>query len=237
MPSAPKWLFDVVERLSPKLPSVEVADIQLLSPVLKKICFKGDFKNMAFITGCYIDFRVTDTDVRRYSPCNVDTENGYFELIAYLHGNGPGCKFMDALKIGEQVTITQPRGHKYYDASVDSYVIFGDETSLGLACSFMRVLKQNGHGFQFYLELDEENKEVPRLLNLENYSVFPKNGLFKKEGQISSLPFFKTSRPDAATFVLTGNAKSAQTFRKALKGTTGRKVFVQGYWLEGKKGL
>src|SRR3546814_14985264 len=66
-------------------------------------------------------------------------------------------------------------GKKQYEPTIKQHLIFGDETSFGLACSFLPYLKMNQHQFQFYFELDESNFNVPQLLGLENYSVFSKN--------------------------------------------------------------
>lgn len=237
MPSAPKWLFDVVERLSAKLPPVEVTDTELLSPFVKKIRFKGDFASLDFQEGYCIDFRVTDTDVRRYSPSLLDRENGVLELIVHLHGDGPGRRFMDALKAGEQVNLVQPRGHKYYDKMVAKYVIFGDETSLALACSFNEAFKENPNEYYFLFELDDENKNVPNRLGLTNYTVFPKIGLFQDANWITELPQLQSTHWLGAHFILTGDVLSVQAFRKVLKGFATGKVHAQGYWLKGKKGL
>jgi len=72
---------------------------------------------------------------------------------------------------------------------------------------------------------------------LENCVVFPKSGLFRNEKWISDLPVIKITDWQEANFVLTGNVKSAQTFRKIIKNKTNGKIYLRGYWLEGKKGL
>jgi len=237
MPSAPKWLFDVVERLSAKLPPMEVSHIESLSPSIKRIRFKGDFTHLDFQEGYCIDFRVTDTDVRRYTLSLLDKENGVLELIVHLHGEGPGRRFMDALNVGEQVNVVQPRGHKYYNTMVAKYVIFGDETSLALACSFNEAFQQNLHDYCFIFELDDENTNVPERLGLKNCTVFPKIGLFQDANWIGDLPQLQSADWQGAHFILTGNVLSVQTFRKVLKGFDSGKVHTQGYWLKGKKGL
>jgi NAD(P)H-flavin reductase len=151
MPSAPKWVFDVAQRLLPKLPLMEVINIDTLSPTLKIIRFKADLQKMNFQIGSYIDFRVSDTEVRRYTASFVDYNSGYLEFIIHLHNKGEGSIYMNNLKVGDKINNNQPRAYKYYDNSADKYVIFGDETSLGLARSFLSVLKNSKKQFQFYL--------------------------------------------------------------------------------------
>lgn len=219
MPSAPKWLFDVVDRLWPKLPIMEVSDTQLLSPTVKRVNFTGDLTDVASKPGSFIDFRVNDTDARRYTVSAIDFKQGIIECIAHLHGDGPGSRFMEALQIGDQLQMNQPRPYSYYHESFTKYIVFGDETSLGLARSLQPALKENKQLFQFYFELDEENRYVPDLLGLENYTLFPKDGSFRNEEWVSCLPLFQKTDWNDAHFILTGNAKSAQTFRKVVKTT------------------
>ncbi len=238
MPSAPKWLFDTVGSLLPNIPSVEVTETTLLSASVRKIGLKGDFKELSFHPGSYIDFRVSDTQVRRYTVSYVNTENSVLEFIVHLHGEGCGSSFMNGLTVSDTMNIYKPRSERrYYDKSAERVVIFGDETSLGLARSFLPVLNKNNHTFQFIFELDSENNNVPELLGLTNCLVFPKKGLFTNEKWISELPVIQIADWQQARFVLTGNVKSAQTFKKVIKNKTNGKVFLHGYWLEGRKGL
>jgi NADPH-dependent ferric siderophore reductase len=221
-----------------RLPFVEVTDTVFLSASVKKIRFRGDFKNLQFKVGSYIDFRVSGTESRRYTVSFADTRNGILEFIVHLHGKGCGSEFMAHLKVGDKIDMNKPRNERgYYDKASERFVIFGDETSFALACSFLPVLTGNRHPFRFIFELDEENKNVPQLLGLTNSLVFPKNGSFRNEEWVSNLAVIKSSEWHNAKFILTGNVKSAQTFRKVLKDRTDCKVYLHGYWLEEKKGL
>ena len=237
MPSAPKWLFDFADRLMPTAPLMTVVHTELVSEGLKKIRFTGDFKKMDVKTGCYMDFRVSDTEVRRYTISYIDHEKSSIEFIAHLHGDAPGSRFMELLKTGDKVKVSSPRGRKYYDEAIKKYLVFGDETSLALACSFQPVLLQRAHPFLFYFELDDQNKSAPELLGLQNCTVFPKNGSFRKGDFIKDLPVVRSADWQDAGFILTGNVRSVQEFRKVLKSRSSAKVNTHGYWLEGRAGL
>ncbi|MBB6130620.1 FAD-binding oxidoreductase [Mucilaginibacter lappiensis] len=231
----PKWVGDWLESAAgPRLTVLEAAYI---TPTIKKIRFQGDISKMNFLIGGASVIRVSDTDYRNYTVVCQDIEKGILEIIFHIHGNGVGSRYIDTLKTSDELYISSPRGRAPYDPKVKRYLIYGDETSLGLACSLLPFLKKNEHHFHFYFELDEANKNAPRLLGLENFTAFPKNGLFNNEKWIKDLPVFQVAGWQAANFVLTGNATSVQTFRKVLKNATIGKVIAQGYWLEGKKGL
>jgi NADPH-dependent ferric siderophore reductase len=233
--SIPKWMSDLFE--GSLRPNMKVLNVAPLTPHIKKIHFQGDISKMSFQIGYASVLRVSETEFRNYTVAHHDMSQGILDIIFHIHGNGVGSQLIDALEAGDELYIGPSRGIKQYNPSIKQQLIFGDETSLGLACSFQSVLKKNDHQFQFYFELDEENKETPQLLGLENCTVFPKNGSFRNEKWISNLPVFQTLEWHSASFALTGNVKSVQAFRNVLKNKTKGKISSQGYWLEGKKGL
>ncbi|WP_082632195.1 siderophore-interacting protein [Algoriphagus resistens] len=233
--SMPKWVGDLVKGLM--VPKVRVVKISLISPQLKKIRFQGQIDRMNFQIGYANVIRVSETEYRNYTVAYYDVKEGIMDFVFHIHGNGIGSRVIDALKIGDELFITGPRGRKEYDPAIKRYLIFGDETSLGLACAFLPVLRRNHHLFQFSFELDEANSNAPAMLGLENYTVFPKDGSFRNGEWVSRLPVFNQLGWNEARFVLTGNVRSVQTFRKVVKNKAKGKASHQGYWLEGKKGL
>ncbi|RZK78056.1 MAG: hypothetical protein EOO85_07250 [Pedobacter sp.] len=160
------------------------------------------------------------------------------EIIVHLHGNAPGSGYIDNLKVGDELRIVFPRGHKMYNDAVKRQVFFGDETSLAFAFAMHPFLKQNHHEYHFYLELDAVNAGIPDLLGLDNCTVLTKRETFISEQLLAMLPVFSEQVWKDANFLLTGNAKSVQTIRKAIKriDITGR-IFAKAYWAEGRAGL
>ncbi|TDS52994.1 FAD-binding oxidoreductase [Myroides indicus] len=233
--SIPKWLADLFG--SSLRPNVKVLETHYISSHIKKIRFQGDISKWSFQIGYANVIRVTETEYRNYTVAYHDKKKGIFDIIFHIHGNGVGSQYMDTLKANDELFVSLPRGKKFYEPNVQQQFIFGDETSLGLVCSLLPLLKKHKHQFHFYFELDEANKSVPALLDLENYTVFQKNGSFRNEKWINDLPVFQTTDWKEARFILTGNVKSVQTFRKVLKHRRTGKISSQGYWLEGKKGL
>ncbi|MDF7822083.1 FAD-binding oxidoreductase [Runella sp. MFBS21] len=233
--SIPKWVSNLFEGTLRT--NAKVLETSYISSQIKKIRFQGDISKMNFQIGYANVLRVSETEYRNYTAAYHDKAKGIIDIIFHIHTNGVGSNYFDSLKAGDETYIGPSRGKKLYDPSVENQFFFGDETSLGLACSLLPLLKNNNHQFQFYFELDEENKNVPELLGLENFTVFQKNGSFRNEKWIGNLPLFKTDEWTNANFALVGNVKSVQVFRKVLKNKTQGNVYSQGYWLEGKKGL
>lgn len=237
MPTAPKWIGNVMERLASR--SMQVERTCYINTHILKIGFKGDLSGMDFQLGYAIAMRVSDTDFRNYTPSFVDVKKGILEIIFHLHSNGSvGRRYIEKLKAGNQVRLSIPRGQKQYNPKIKKQLIFGDETSLGLMMDFLSVLKKNKHHYQFYIELDEDNTNIPEILDLDNHIVFSKNDVFRNKEKIRELPIIKNEEWKNANIILTGNVTSLQNFRKVLKEHNHKgKIYVKGFWLEGKKGL
>jgi NADPH-dependent ferric siderophore reductase len=233
--SIPKWVSTLFGNTM--LPNVKVSETSYISPQIKKIQFQGDISKWNFQIGYASVVRVSETEFRNYTVADHDKEKGIFDIIFHIHSNGIGSRYIDSLQTNDELFISPPRGKKLYNPGVKQQVFFGDETSLGVALALLPLLKRNHHQFQFYFELDGENKTVPGLLGLENFTVFPKNGSFRNEKWLNTLPLFQTQEWNTADFALAGNVKSVQAFRKVLKDKTRGNIHSQGYWLEGKKGL
>jgi NADPH-dependent ferric siderophore reductase len=231
----PKWVGDLLERSIG--PNVRVLDSSYISPQIKKIRFQGSVSQMNLQIGYANVIRVSETEYRNYTVAFHDEDRAFFDMIIHIHGNGAGSAYIDNLQADDTLFISSARGRREYDHKVKQYVIFGDETSLGLACSFFPALERHNHQYQFYFELDAVNEAVPEILGLKNARVFPKDGSFRDDKWIADLPIFRTPDWQAANFVLTGNVNSVQTFRKVLRQQSYGKASAKGYWLEGKKGL
>jgi NADPH-dependent ferric siderophore reductase len=239
MPKAPKWLNDTVETLlSSKMPQVRVTGTEYLTPFIKRIRLQGNLKGWNNHPGYATAVRISDTEYRNYTPAFEDTEKGVVELIVHLHGDAPGSRYMHHLTTGDELRLVPPRGKKMYSEAVKQYFFFGDETALALACAVNERIKKNKALLHFYFELDAENKNIPALLGLDNYSVFVKNKTFTNVDLIHELPLFNTPGWKDAGFVVAGNATSVQTVRRALKQhAVAGSIIAQAYWAAGKTGL
>ena len=233
--SIPKWVSNLFKNAIQ--PNVKVVEVTHISQQIKKIRFQGDISEWDFQIGFASVVRVSETEFRNYTISFHDSEKGIFDIIFHIHGNGVGSKFIDTLKTNDELFISAPRGKTLYYPGVSRQFFFGDETSLSVAVALLPLLKKSDRQFQFYFELDEVNKNVPQLLGLENYSVFPKDHSFRNKQWVSSLPLFQTNEWETANFAIVGNVRSVQTFRRVLKEKFKGNIHSQGYWLEGKRGL
>src|SRR5690606_39440813 len=109
-------------------------------------------------------------------------------------GKGTGSRFMDGRRAGDQLDMSMPRVKKFYEGAVSQYVLFGDETSPGLANAFLPTFKSNKHDYRFYFELDEENRRAPDAIELDNVAVLPKSGTVLSEPEQRTLTYLTSDQ-------------------------------------------
>src|SRR5699024_1947528 len=238
MPSAPKWFFDGIEALQSSH-ILEVTETELLSSSIRRIRLMGNIETLKFPVGAYIDLSVSSTAVRRYTIANADKSKGFIEFIVHRQHKGCGRDFLGRIRLDDQLIINQPRGTvRAFEPGFDQYIFFGDESALGLAQSFLPQLKANNIAYQFLFELAEENKHIPHLIGLDNAFSFPKKDCFRNQDWLDQLAVFQAKENSLKTkCVIVGNVTAAQTIRKVIRAKMKTKITLQGYWLEGKKGL
>jgi NADPH-dependent ferric siderophore reductase len=239
MPKVVKWFGDVLEVLmGPKLPLMKVLEASYINLYIKKIRLQGNISGMDFQPGYAVAIRVSDTEYRNYTVAFNDVEKGIVEIIVHLHNDAPGTRFMNDLSIGREIRMSMPRGKKMYNTLQTTHILFGDETSLGLAYAFQHILFIAQPSFHFYFELDEVNEKIPHLLGLKNYTIVPKNEIFQNESLLEKMEIFQLENWQKSTFILTGNARSMQMIRSNIqKKKIEGKILAQAYWADGKIGL
>lgn len=75
---------------------------------------------------------------RTYTPIDWNPAEGRTRILGYVHGDGPGSAWLLSLAPDDSCEFIGPRSS--LDASRLEYplVLFGDETSIGLACALAR---------------------------------------------------------------------------------------------------
>jgi len=236
MPKVPKWMANAMESLfTGSYHPVTVTKVDDLADGLRQVRWEGDFSKMSkpFIAGNVIEFRVSDTEFRHYTPSFLDAGNGVCDVLFYLHDKGPGSLWAGQLKAGDRTKLLGPGGRLRFDEQADRHLCFGDETSLGLfKCMAAEAAKRNCR-CQCSAELDAAHREWPALLGLNGVSVHTGTG-----GVIQSIEENVHELPGTA-FYLTGNARSIQAIKKclSLKGVPNSRIHTEPYWTEGKAGL
>lgn len=245
MPSVPKWMANAMEALfnGSYLP-VTVSKTQMLTPHFKQVRFEGNLQKAKkqFIPGNIIEFRVSDTQFRHYTPSYFNPNEGICEVIFYLHQQGEGSQWATELQMGDELKLIGPGGKTHYDSLADLHFVFGDETSIGLMDCLAKTAKENQKSYYCLAELDTENQGIIQKIDFElnvcekSYSPKAKPAITKTNEFLKN---YKNQKEKIA-FYLTGNAQSIVNMRKNLteQGINLKKqIQTEPYWVEGKKGL
>ncbi|MEM1113166.1 MAG: siderophore-interacting protein [Pseudomonadota bacterium] len=237
-----KWMADAAERaFSGMFREIEVESAERLDEKLKRVRLRGDLTNTRCELGNIMQLRVSDTAYRHYTPINFNSNEGTFELLLYLHDGGPGSDWSAQLNPGDKLTAMRPAAKMQYEPAFNSHCVFGDETSLGLAQCFYDSPLLRTRTLVNLIELDGRHQHWPHLMQVPMTTV-GKSQTRPGSGAVLWLNALNTQEWQALKdggFYLTGNAKSIQTLRNALRDRGVHKSQIQTlpYWAENKVGL
>ncbi|ULT25230.1 FAD-binding oxidoreductase [Sphingobacterium sp. E70] len=205
MPSAPKWVFDTLNLFVSQIPEVQVSQTEYLSTTVKRISLQGDFEKLQFSVGAFFDIRVSDTNARRYTIAEINSEKNSLQLIAHIHGNGCGSDFMNHLEVGDRLVLNKPRTEqKYYDKAAEKIVFFGDETSLALACSFCLLWRSKRRNICSFLNWMQRTMLSRKYSAWKIALCFQNQPCFLIQIRLKSYPFSKMNIGPTLTLCLQG---------------------------------
>lgn len=242
MPSVPKWLADAMEKLSNGFYTpVTVSHIHYPAPALKLVRFEGNFSQLQFIAGKVVEFRVSDTDYRHYTPSFFDSDKGICEVLFYLHQQGPGSSWADSLQVGNRLKMIGPGGKMSYQPAFSRHMVFGDETSLGLMEALHQAITGGKQDCLCLAELELAHFSWAGHIQAPLVTVEKShdNAATHAIGWLGQCHHTVWLNRDQTFFYLTGQARSIQQLNRFLttSGVSSKQIKTCPYWAEGKKGL
>jgi NADPH-dependent ferric siderophore reductase len=173
---------------------------------------------------------------RTYTPIDWDASAGRARILGFDHGDGPGSRWLRDVRAGDSCDIFGPRASLDTLHLTDPLVLFGDETSIGLA--YALALQHRPRSFRGYFETTDPNaaRDVVARLGIGNATLFRReDGDVHVDAMEAVLPALVAD----SCFVLTGKAGTIQRLRQALKrhGIPAKRIMTKAYWAPGKTGL
>jgi ferric-chelate reductase (NADPH) len=215
-----------------------VSSIKPISPLFRLIDLEGEeLRNVAWIPGQHIRVAVgAGMKLRTYTPMSWDAEKGRTQILVFLHGDGPGCRWAREAKEGDACQFMGPSRSLTLPSLEKPLALFGDETCFGLALAIQNALQENGTKYFFEVSNPTESRQALQAIGIPGVTLIERvdDGRFLSVTQ-------KMSRlmSDGYQCALAGNALSIKRFKVALKdiGTRSLSVSVKPYWAPGKTGL
>nr|WP_315393931.1 siderophore-interacting protein [uncultured Duganella sp.] len=218
----------------------DVLDVEELGHAFRLVTLGGDaLRDVDWTPGDKIQIQLGGWMQRTYTPIEWDADTGRTRILVYLHGDTPGTRWARGLRKGDSCAVFGPRGSVRLERPASLVILFGDETSLGLARALanhacaptvVSVLEVRAAA-DMAAAVDHLQLHYPhRSVRLDGDAHFP-----ELEARMTTL---LRAHPEAAV-VLTGKAGSIQRMGRLLRQldvSAGRRQ-SKAYWAPGKTGM
>ncbi len=216
-----------------------VAAVETLSPHFRLADLEGEaLRNVAWTAGQKVQVSIgSGLSARTYTPMSWDAGRGRTRMLTFAHGDGPGSRWASGLREGDTCQFLGPRRSLDLSGLEAPLVLFGDETSFGLAAA-LRDSRQGAGAIHVFEASDvAESRQVAEAIGLGRATLIERVAddahLAAAEAEVLRLA------ASGGHFILTGKASSIQRVRRALKaaGVVSSRMKTKAYWAQGKTGL
>jgi len=177
---------------------------------------------------------------RTYTPLAWDAAAGSMQLLAYVHGEGPGAAWARELRVGDTCALFGPRGSLDLNAVARPAVLFGDETSFGLARA-LRFTPAGAQGVHLVLEVTSAAGAAAALdaIGVAGAHLVERRPEDVHLGEVQEYTAHLLQTRSIEAGVLSGKATSIQRMSKQLRqlGVPRSRLQTKAYWAPGKTGL
>jgi len=173
---------------------------------------------------------------RTYTPTEWDAANGSTRLLAYAHGDGPGSDWVRSSQVGDLCHLFGPRSSLDVEKMPAGALLFGDETSIGLAIALTAHHRENPPRCIFEVNAAQETLAMIPAIGLPGATVIERDA---EGAHLQDIIRAIDAAPPRKVAILTGKASSIQRLHRHLKqnGGSARSVLTKAYWAPGKQGL
>lgn len=234
MSSVKGLLLDAVGRFA--LRDAKVVSVREVGPVMRAIEMTGDkLRDVDWVPGDKVQVLLPSKDVRTYTPTRWDGRAGTTELLAYHHGTSPGSAWSRAVKVGDVVRFVGPQRSLRRTASKHT-ILFGDETSFGVACALAGVAPTTLHGV---LEVTSRGEADPVVTACgARVDLVERKAADAHLDEVTERLVTLLAAHPGAELLMTGRAQSIQGVRSRLRDSGVRpRDKAKPYWSVGKTGL
>jgi ferric-chelate reductase (NADPH) len=215
--------------------------VDIISDRFRLITLSSDkLKSATMQPTAKVRLNAGDWEMRAYTPLSFDAVAGRVQVLAYLHGDGPGSVWGRSTAPGDLTHIMGLQESLNLLGLSQPAVFFGDETSLAAAKTLQSHLAPgSATRLLFEVSSQSEAQTVADRLCLRNAQYYV------RQTDDAHIPIvtkaIQHALADIATshLVLTGNGRSIQSIRASLRtGNSGVIDYhVKAYWAPGKTGL
>jgi NADPH-dependent ferric siderophore reductase len=176
---------------------------------------------------------------RTFTPVDWDAAAGRMRILISLHAGGPGTQWARAVCEGDACTVFGPRKSIDLTRLPTSAILFGDETSFGLAAALVGAVKPTATQLLFEVSSLAQAQPALAQFGLENAHLSVRDANDAHWITLEERMLVALQAQPAANIVLSGKASSIQRMSKLLKRSkiASSRCQVKAYWATGKTGL
>ena len=236
MTSGKAWLGAMVGRFLFR--EVETVEVRDLGASFRLVSFRGEsLRAASWEPGDKIQIYLPPHGMRTYTPMTWDADRGSAELLVFIHGTSPGAEWGRRLRAGDRWQFFGPRRSIRATDLDGPVVLFGDETSFGVARALASAKSPSAVKSVFEVSDASESTDVLSKMGIIGTTVQREPAEAHLAATCDRLVEELGANP-GASLVMTGKAQSIQLLRARLKAKNAlRSGKVKAYWSVGKAGL
>lgn len=220
--------------------TARVASLEVLGD-FRWITLEGEsLRGVDWVPGQHVQMMLGGWAKRTYTPMSWDRTRGIVEILGFGHGDGPGASWLRSLEVGTACHLFGPQRSLDLVAATRPSLLFGDETSFGLARA-ARQAQGGGKEPHVILEVSSVASTAPMLERLELSAIT----LIERRDDERHVPDLiakvgeVVQREQIAHCILSGKASSIQAVHRRARelGLSGKRIQSKPYWATGKRGL
>ena len=218
-----------------------VSSLRDLASGFRLVTLAGDdLRGVDWTPGQKVQLMLGGWVQRTYTPLSWDANGGVVELLAYVHGEGPGAAWARELVAGASCAVFGPRSSLDLQRLARPALLFGDETSFGLAHA-LRFTQARAAGVHLVLEVSSKqvSSSVLDAIAVAGAHLVERSSGDEHLSEVRELATRLVETHSIAAGVLSGKAPSIAHVSKHLRqlGLPRAQLQTKAYWAPGKTGL
>lgn len=185
------------------------------------------WKAKPFSAGAKVQLLLPTDDMRTYTP--IRSSSG-FDLLGWKHGAGPGSRWLDEVRAGNELPFVGPQRSLELDPG--PVVIVGDETSVAVAAAFAVERPGQVHAI-IQSDAATEVRDAAASVGLREVVVVARGDMGATVAAVSA----QLSPSARAAVGLTGGSELVVNVRDGLRQAGVRSIKTKPYWIPGRAGL
>ena len=216
----------------------KVEEVSIISDRFRLVTLSSEkFKTATMQPGAKVRLNAHDWELRAYTPLSVDAVPGRIQILAYLHGVGPGSIWAGSAMPGTLTHVLGPQSSLDFIGLSQPAVFFGDETSFAAAQTLQSHLSPH-HATQFIFEISSavEAQAVADRLGLRDVEYHERRTADAHIPVVTEAIQHALAGTGTSHLIMTGNGRSIQAIRAILRARHSGVIDyrVKAYWGSGQ---